>query len=187
MVTGRESGGWINPPPFSRLACLFNPATGARALAGVPFPWQAPAIVDGCPASSEDSFAGYREIGGPRAWFVVPLDMNGWVAGSSESRLFRLAPDIVPGQELTAWAQPLAGGARMAGTIEPGRPASVSPNPGASAPSSEANYRRVTLRPTRAGCWVINIAVEGEVVGSAVVPIVGAAGGPTPRQSPIVP
>ncbi len=189
MVTGRESGGWINPPPFSRLACFFNPATGASALAGVPFPWQPPAIIDGCPASSEDSFAGYREIGGPRAWFVVPLDMTGWVAGSSESRLFRLAPDIAPGQQLTAWAQPLAGGARIAGTIEPGRPVVVAPSPGASvpAPSSEANYRRVTLRPTLAGCWVINIAVDGEVVGSAIVPIVEAAGGPTPRQSPIVP
>jgi DNA-directed RNA polymerase specialized sigma24 family protein len=186
MVSGRSSGGWINPPPFSRLACLFDPATGALALAGVPYTWQPPAIIDGCPASPEDSFAGYREVGGPRAWFLLPTSTTSWVVGSLSSILFRLAHNVAQGQRLTGWVQPLAGGARIEGAIDSGHPELLAPSPGAS-PASQANYNFLNLRFTGTGCWVMNIAVDGEVVGSAIVPIGLAAGAPTPEASPSIP
>lgn len=187
MVSGRSSGGWINPPAFSRLACLFDPATGARALAGVPYSWQPPTIIDGCPASREDSFAGYREVGGPRAWFLLPTSTTSWVVGNLSSPiLFRLAPNVSQGERLTAWAQLLASGTRIEGTIDSGHPEPLAPSPGAS-PASQANYNFVNLRFTRTGCWVINVAVDGEVVGSAVVAIGAAAGAPTAEASPAVP
>ena len=167
MVTGRASGGWIDPPPNSRLACLYDPASGGRSLARVPFGWQPPTIIDGCPASPEDSFAGYHEVGGPRAWFVLPESGMLWSVGGESRILFRLAPDLGPGDTLNGWAAPLAGGAQVAANIDPGHPELSAP--AASVQGSAANYHVFTVRFTVPGCWVINAAIDGEVVGSAVV------------------
>jgi DNA-directed RNA polymerase specialized sigma24 family protein len=167
MVTGRSSGGWIDPPPKSRLSCLYDPATGARSLASVPFNWQPPAIVDGCTASPEDSFAGYHEVGGPRAWFVLPESGTLWSVRGENRIVFRLAPDLGPADTLSGWAAPLTGRERVAASIDPGHPELSAP--AASLPVSAANYHVLTVRFAVPGCWVLNVAIDGEVVGSAVV------------------
>ena len=164
------------PAPIGRMGCIFDPSTRHTSLVGVDSDWEPKVMADGCPPSPIDEFGGYRETGGPRAWLLLPQDTASWYVGdSSYLMLFRLSPPAEPGQSITAWAQPLADVRPISGEID-----SASSQPGHPDTSrGGSRYYFVNVRFSTTGCWVINIAVNGEVVGSAIAPIGGTA--PTVR------
>ena len=157
------------PPPIGRMGCIFDPSTRKTSLVGVDLDWEPSLMADGCPPSPIDEFGGHREFGGPHAWLLLPDDISAWQVGENKI-LFRLSSPAAPGQSITAWTQPLAD----AGAI----PAQVDSNTGELGPpdtsGSGSRYYFVTALFSSAGCWVINIAINGQVVGSAIAPITAA-------------
>jgi len=172
------------PAPIGRMGCIFDPSTRQTSLVGVDADWAPKLMADGCPPSPIDEFGGYRETGGPRAWLLLPGDTASWYVGDfSYLMLFRLSPPAEPGQSITAWAQPLADVRAIPGEID--STSSQLGHPDTS--GSGSRYYFVNVRFTTTGCWVINIAINGEVVGSAIAPIGGVSGQATPRPVPTNP
>jgi len=159
------------PAPIGRMGCIFDPSTGRASVVGVRPEWQPPDVVDGCPASPEDEFAGYREIGGPRAWALLPTGTSGWMGAQSGPAviLYRLGPPPGPGQRVVASADALDGsGERVAGTVgAPVGPSSAAL--GASPSAGSAYYTVVEQSFPHPGCWVLNVTVDGRLAGSAVI------------------
>ena len=162
--------GPMYPPPIGRMGCIFDPSTRATSLVGVDMDWQPALMADGCPPSPIDEFGGYREIGGPHAWLLLPADTSTWGVGHDSSILFRLSPPAGPGQSITAWAQPLADAPPLLVQID-----NANSQRGSDPSGSGSRYYVINIRFATAGCWVINVAVNGQVVGSAIAPI-----GPSP-------
>jgi DNA-directed RNA polymerase specialized sigma24 family protein len=161
--------GPMYPPPIGRMGCIFDPSTHATSLVGVDQDWQPAQMADGCPPSPIDEFGGYRELGGPDAWLLLPTDASTWGVGHDNEILFRLSPPAEPGQSVTAWAQPLANAPPVAAKIGP-----RTSQDGLSQPlGSGSRYYLMTVRFSSAGCWVINIEVNGRIIGSAIAPITG--------------
>jgi DNA-directed RNA polymerase specialized sigma24 family protein len=172
------------PAPIGRMGCIFDPSTRQTSLVGVDADWAPKLMGDGCPPSPIDEFGGYRETGGPRAWLLLSRDTASWYVGDfSYLMLFRLSPPAEAGQSITAWAQPLADVRPISGEIDSS--SSQLGHPDTSGGGSR--YYFVNVRFTTTGCWVINIAINGEVVGSAIAPIGGISGQATPRPAPTVP
>jgi DNA-directed RNA polymerase specialized sigma24 family protein len=172
------------PAPIGRMGCIFDPSTRQTSLVGVDAGWEPNLMADGCPPSPMDSFGGYRELGGPRGWLVLLDDTASWHVGDSRYRiLVRISPPAERGQSVTAWAQPLADAPRIDGEIgsansQPARP----DNSG-----SGSRYYLLDIKLPTAGCWVINIAVDGHVVGSAIAPIRPISGEARPRPATTAP
>ncbi len=80
------------PAPVARMGCIYDPSSGTVSQVGVAMDWQPPATIDGCPASPQDEFGGYREVGGPRAWVLLPTGASGWVSGRTATIIYRLSP-----------------------------------------------------------------------------------------------
>jgi DNA-directed RNA polymerase specialized sigma24 family protein len=159
--------GPMYPAPVGRMGCIFDPSTRSTSLVGVDTDWQPALMADGCPPSPIDEFGGYRELGGPHAWLLLPGDTSTWGVGQDNSILFRLSPPAEPGQSITARAQPLADAPSVLVQID-----SANSQHGLSDPSgSGSRYYLMNVRFTKAGCWVINVALNGQVVGSAIAPI----------------
>jgi DNA-directed RNA polymerase specialized sigma24 family protein len=162
-----RNSGPMYPAPIGRMGCIFDPSTRSISLVGVDPEWQPALMADGCPSSPIDEFGGYRELGGPHAWLLLPSDVSAWGAGHDNQILFRLSPPAEPGQSVTAWAQPLADASPVIVKVGSG-----DSQGGLSDPSgSGSRYYLMNVRFTTAGCWVINVAINGQVVGSAIAPI----------------
>jgi len=160
--------GPIFPAPVGRMGCIFDPSSGTVSLVGVPMDWQPPAMIDGCPSSPQDEYAGYQEIGGPRAWALLPTGPTGWTSGERAIILYRLTPPLAAGETLTAWAVPLRGGDRVDGSVGT---ASTTPRSGAPGPTPEQgafSYYVVEQPFSRSGCWVLNVTIDGQLAGSAI-------------------
>jgi hypothetical protein len=84
----------------------------------------------------------------------------------------RLTPPAEPGQTLTSWALPLDAGQPVQGAIGfADTPADgIARTP--AAPGS-SRYYFVDFDLSRGGCWVVNVQVNGHVVGTAIVSIDG--------------
>jgi hypothetical protein len=175
----RAKGG-MYPRPIGRMGCVYDPSTSLASLVGVPLDWQPPETMDGCPASAEDSFGGYHEIGGPRAWLLVPQEGLTWHVGVDEYRmLFRLSPPAAPGQPITARALPLNGGTPVPAHVE------ARPQPSAArVTQGQSRYYTLNLRLASRGCWVVNVSVNGAVVGSAIAWTGGSLGPPRAGVGP---
>jgi hypothetical protein len=160
------SSGPIFPRPVGRLGCIHDPVSRTERVIAMPDTWTRPAMIDDCPASPTQQFAGYREIGGPGAFVLLPTNGSSWWADdASVEFLARMAPAPPPGAVVTAWAVPLGPGARFDATV-------ISPPTRLRSPPSQTHsiiIRGVEF-PT-AGCWALNMAVDDVVVGSAIVPI----------------
>lgn len=168
----RSAGaGPIFPPPVGRMGCIYDPSTGQVSQIGVPLDWQPPAMIDGCPASPEEEFAGYHEVGGPRAWALLPTGPNSWVAGQRAPILYRLSPPPTANESMTAWAVPLGTGSRVDGAIG----MSLVPEPSGSPPPATGpaafRYYIVEQPLPASGCWVLNVAVNGRLAGSAIIAV----------------
>jgi hypothetical protein len=168
------------------MGCVFDPSTRVTSIVGIPMDWQPPATAEGCPLSAVSQTGGYREVGGPNGWLVMPADAAAWYVGGDYRYLlsFRLSPPPNPGQSVAAWAQPIDGGQAIPGEVAMNtrleRPAV------AIAQSAQASGFYVTnLGFPRAGCWVVDMAINGDVVGSAVLAVGGR--NPSPRPIPILP
>ena len=165
------------PPPIGRMGCIFDPSTRISSLVGVDMEWQPAQMADGCPPSTIDRFGGYLELGGPHAWLLLPGDTSAWSAGVDNRILFRLSP-AAAGQSVTAWAQPLGEAPSVVAKVESG-----SSQRGVVDPSgNDLRYYLMNVRFATAGCWVINVAVNGRVVGSAIAPIVAGPVATLPRR-----
>ena len=158
--------GPMYPAPIGRMGCIFDPSTRSTSLVGVDMEWQPAQMADGCPPSPIDEFGGYRELGGPHAWLLLPNDTSTWGVGQDNSILFRLSPTAEPGQTITAWAQPLADAPSLLVQID-----NANSQRGSDPSGSGSRYYVMNVRFTTAGCWVINVAINGQVVGSAIAPI----------------
>ena len=170
--------GPMYPPPIGRMGCIFDPSTHKTSLVGVNLDWEPTLMADGCPPSPIDEFGGYREFGGPHAWLLLPDDTSAWHVGENNAILFRLSPPAEPGQAITAWAQPLADARPIPAQIDSdtsqlGRPDTS---------GSGSRYYFVNVLFSGAGCWVINIAINGQVVGSAIAPITASPLQALPRR-----
>ena len=166
------------PPPIGRMGCIFDPSTRKRSLVGVDLDWEPVLMADGCPPSPIDEFGGYREFGGPNAWLLLPDDTSAWRVGENNAILFRLSPPAEPGQSITAWAQPLADARPLPAQIDSHTSELGRPDPS----GSGSRYYFVNVPFNSTGCWVINIAIDGQVVGSAIAPITGSPLRPLPRR-----
>ncbi len=185
----RDSGSDpIFPQPVGRMGCIYDPSTGVVSQVGVPMDWQPPQTVDGCPASTEDEYAGYREIGGPRAWALLPTGTSWWISDRRFLILYRLSPPLANGERLTGWAQPLDGsGARVTADL---RSVAVSVASGdATQPADPASprYYIVEVGFSTPGCWVLDVAVNGRLAGSAIIPVVVVPGAEAGRAQLSVP
>jgi hypothetical protein len=163
--------GPIYPPPVGRMGCIFDPSTGDVSEIGVPMDWHPPAVIDGCPASPGDEYAGYQEIGGPRAWALLPTGPSGWVAGERAIILYRLSPPLAPGESISAWASPLDGGGRVDGAVDDVPPGAASGTPQASPRLDGFSYYVVEQPLPTSGCWVLDVAVNGRLAGSAITSV----------------
>jgi DNA-directed RNA polymerase specialized sigma24 family protein len=156
----------VFPRPVGRLGCVFEPDSGSHVAIGVAQDWEPPALADGCPASPINSFAGYRELGGPGAFVLVDTRSAWWADDPELSFLVRVAPAPLAGSSVEAWLQPVGAGPLIPATV----------GEQAADPGSVLNYLRVDgVEVPEPGCWVMNIAVDGSVVGSAVLPVVARA------------
>lgn len=153
------------PVPVGRLGCVLDPASGTHTAIGVARRWEPPALADGCPGSPITGFAGYRELGGPRAFVLIDA-LREWRANDPRlAFLARVAPAPPPGARVEAWLQPVGPGPRIEATVE-------SPPTARDTASSLTHYVHVGgMKIPTPGCWVMNIAIDGTVVGSAVLPI----------------
>lgn len=157
-------------PPGSirrqRLACLTDAARRLHVVVPLPDDWQAPQIVDGCPASPMGEVAGMREIGGPDGFVVLPGPGTSWWADDPGVRILaRVAPTPSQHAAITAWVQPLGPGIPSQVPLEPPR------LPGTSRGGSTSYVWLHEVPFDAAGCWVISLAVDGRVVGSAILPV----------------
>jgi hypothetical protein len=154
----------VFPRPVGRLGCVFDPASGSHVAIGVAQDWQPPNLADGCPASPISAFAGYRELGGPGA-FVLVDTREAWRADDPElSFLVRVAPPPPAGADVEAWLLPVGAGPQLSARVG---------EPPTDADASLLHYLRVDgIEVPEPGCWVMNVAVDGKVVGSAVLPMV---------------
>lgn len=170
-----------DPLPAGRAGCIYDPSTGGISEFGMPGDWTPPQMIDGCPASPEDQFAGYREVGGPRAWVLLPTGTKSWTTESSATLIVRLSPSLRAGDALTPWAQALVGGARVdasAWSAMGERTASRSDGAAAGTPApprAAASYAVVDQPIPAPGCWVLNVSVNGALAGSAIVWIADGA------------
>jgi hypothetical protein len=175
------AGGPSTPRAARRIGCVFDPSTGGVSEIGVPAGWTPPQMIDGCPASPEDQFAGYREVGGPRAWVLLPTGTKSWTTESSATLIVRLSPSLRAGDALVPWAQALVGGARVdASSWNAMTEATASPSEGGAAdatasPPPAAGYAVVDQPIPAPGCWVLNVSVNGALAGSAIVWIADGA------------
>lgn len=174
----RDTGsGSIFPPPVGRMGCIFDPSSGQVSQVGVALNWQAPAIIDGCPASTEDRYAGYREIGGPRAWALLPTGSS-WSLGQRGFHiLVRLSPALAAGETLTAWTEPLdASAPRTTAAVQTqGIDVQLAP-PGATTAPAAVRYYLLDANLSRPGCWLVDLEVNGRLAGAVVVPVLEAPG-----------
>jgi len=160
----RFSGGSVVSRAGVRLACVFDPNADrylAVALAG---DWSPPIAADGCPASPTGEFGGYREFGGPGAFVLPAVGSSDRVAGDPGVRLLvRVSPPPEVSGEVAATLSNLEGDAVLSTTVE-GERVAVRRSPA-------GGYVWVTgVEVPAPGCWVLNVTVDGEVVGVAAVP-----------------
>jgi len=160
----------VFPRPVGRLGCVFDPDSGSYVAIGVAQNWQPPTLADGCPTSPISSFAGYRELGGPGAFVLVDTRDAWWADDPKLSFLVRVAPAPPAGSSVEAWLQPVGAGPEIAATVG---------EPPADGDASLLHYVRVDgIEVPEPGCWVMNVAVDGAVVGSAVLPLVARVPAP---------
>ena len=171
--TSAEWVGWqtsqgrpMFPRPVGRLGCAVDPATAKTTVYAIPGSWEPPAMIDGCPASPIGLHGGLREIGGPRAFTLLPIGGRSWWSNDPTVEInVRISPSPASASDITAVARPLGPGQPVAFDVQ-----------GLSMPEdrppSSSHY--VTLSNAAIpsdGCWLLNIAVDGQVIGSAVLPV----------------
>ena len=158
------------PRPVGRLACAVDPTSGGTAVYGVAGDWQPPAMVDGCPATDVHTYGAFKEIGGPQLFATLPTSTGTWRAGDPSVELYLRLPRPPPGRaRVAATARPLGPGSALELAVSR---QSTSP------PSTPASNLYLTLSNVAfpsAGCWVVSVAVDGQVLGSAVLPVTGPA------------
>jgi len=153
----------VFPRPVGRMGCVFDPGSERHVAIGVAQDWEPPALADGCPASPMSSFAGYLELGGPGAFVLMDVGRTWRAEDPGLSFLVRVAPSLPAGARLEAWLQPVGDGSGIATTVG---------SPRAEEVGSVMHYIRVGgVEVPEPGCWTMNVAVDGTVVGSAVLPI----------------
>ncbi len=149
-----------------RLACLTDTTRRLHVVARLPAGWSVPELIDGCPASPMGRSAGLLEIGGPGAFVVLSDGGTGWWADDPNVRLLaRLAPSPLSDETVTAWTQPLGPGSPRQLAIE------APPPPERAQRGSTYYLWLASVRFTSPGCWVVSLAVDGELVGSAIIPV----------------
>jgi hypothetical protein len=154
------------PRPVGRLGCALDPVTARATVYAIPESWEPPAMMDGCPASPIATFGGNREIGGPHAFALLPFQRQGWWSHDPTLEInVRIAPLPATESEITALAWPLG----------PGHPVRFEvrgpPIPEDRPPSSSYFVTLSNATVPSEGCWLLAIAVDGQVVGSAVLPM----------------
>jgi hypothetical protein len=154
------------PRPVGRLGCALDPATAKATVYAIPESWEPPAMMDGCPASPIALFGGNREIGGPHAFTLLPFQRQGWWSHDPTLEInVRIAPSPATESEITALAWPLGPGDPVRFEVR-GPPISEDQPPSS---SYFVTLSQATI-PSE-GCWLFAIAVDGQVVGSAVLPM----------------
>ena len=162
---GRPTLGYPSfPGTAGRMGCAFDPADGSFSAIGLPDDWLPPLASDGCPRSPSGEYGGYRELGGPGAFVVPSVGTNVYRAGEADGRLLvRIAPADEP---VTSVNATLAGpdGDR---TVK----ARVAPRTVVSAVTTSSWYLWLNgISVPTSGCWTLNVAVDGAVVGVASLP-----------------
>lgn len=163
----RRPGGSLVPRAAGRQACIFDPALDRHLAVGLAPDWSPPITADGCPPSPTGEFGGYREFGGPGAFVLPTVGSSDRVARQPGVRLLvRLAPPPGMVGELGATLSALDGGTVLAASVD-GAAETDS--------ASSGGYVWVTdLEVPTSGCWVLNVTVDGQVVGVAAVPFAAA-------------
>jgi hypothetical protein len=158
--------GAMYPRPVGRVACAMDPFSGTTRVYAVAGDWQPPALLDACPPADIYKFGDLREIGGPRLFATLPIGIASWRADDPALRLYlRLAAPPNMDAAVTATARSLEADAVVPLTVERvlGSPA-----------ATPVRNLYLTLRNVdlpNAGCWIVSVALGGNVVGSTLVPV----------------
>jgi hypothetical protein len=182
-VGWRASGGAMYPPPVGRMGCVYDPTSMRSAVVGIPMDWQPPATSDGCPVSPRNRTGSYQEAGGPNGWLILPAVPAAPLAAGGDSLSFRLSPPPNPGQSVSAWAQHIDGGLPITAEVTM-NPSFRRPAAAVARSAQESGFYTANLVFSSSGCWVVDMAINGNVVGSAVVAIREST--PSPRTIPFV-
>ena len=167
-VGTREASGSA-PPPIARLACVVDPADGTSAVWVIPGGWQPPDVVDGCPTTDVHRYGAFEEIGGPEVFVVLPRGETSWRAGDRDLELYLRVPGTADEDaRVTATAHPLGAGRPIELPVS-----RMSSSP----PGTPSRNVYLALGPAdfpREGCWAVSVALDGEPVGMAVIPVAAA-------------
>jgi hypothetical protein len=158
--------GAMYPRPVGRVACAIDPFSGTTRAYAVAGDWQPPTLPDACPPGEIYKFGDLREIGGPRLFATLPIGTGSWRAHDAALRLYlRLAAPPNVDTAVTATARSLEADATVPLTVE-----RVLASPAA----TPVRNLYLTLRNVdlpNPGCWIVSVALDGEVAGSTLVPV----------------
>ena len=105
-------------------------------------------------------------MGGPHAFTLLPFAGRSWWANDPTIEInVRIAPSPASGSDITATAWPLGPGQPIAFEVR------GLPIPEDRPPSSSHFITVSQAAFPSGGCWLLAIAVDGQVVGSAVLPV----------------
>jgi hypothetical protein len=149
-----------------RVACVLDPDAGVVERIAIRAGWEPPRMVDGCPASPVQRFAGNLEAGGPDAFVLLPpLSTSAWVHDPSVRIMARLSPGPGWDSVVTATARQLGPGGTAALRV------AYTPTPVDRVPSKVHYVWLEDVLFPQAGCWIVALAIDDRPVGWAVLPV----------------
>ena len=170
-----------------------SPAPGSvDATAGVATP-SPTAEASGACAVSPGTMHGtwWREIGGPNAYFNWEAEPRRLEPTAPWKTLIRFDPDAGPAQEVSVSAEHLASGERAVAVLNGRQDPSRIFYLDSPAPDLPGGWYLFLLPLPAAGCWRLSAAIDGQIVGTAVVEVDDAAhpsappnDAPTPEIEP---
>lgn len=162
-----------------------RPAASAEASRPVRSPSAGPEVSGACDVSPGAVHGTWwREIGGPNAWFN--WEREPVPAGTAPWKMFvRFDPDAASIDDLSVWADRLGSDERADGVFNsPMDPWTIF-RFAQSAPGLPGGLYLFEQPLPTPGCWHLSAAIEGEVVGTAIVEVVAA--GPSPMEPTTAP
>jgi len=157
-----------------------SPPTSAVAsgLASAP----SPAACVESPATLHGTW--WREIGGPEAFFN--WDSGARPAGNRWLLIVRFDPDAVTSDQLSVWADDLGSGERAQAVFNSTMDPSAIYRFDTPAPDLPGGWFLFEQPLPTAGCWRLSAAIDGRIVGTAMVEIgpVDLSPSPDPKVGP---
>jgi hypothetical protein len=140
-----------------------------------------------CVESTATTYGGWWvEVGGPHAYFNVrPGSLsavrNWWLI------FVRFDPDAIQGEKVAMWAEGIPSGQRVTGDLNSRSDPKNIYNGALPAPNLPGGWYLFQQSLPTPGCWRLVAAIDGRVVGTAIVEVRSRASSREPSRSPLPP